>query len=98
MPRRLELLLRRLTKSSLRLWPAAAFVLVLSVQALSQTTTDVLPPPCTDTDYQNCPKLQAGHDSPTKLDGPLSYSFASNADLLATLGSQAAVDDFKTRA
>ena len=68
------------------------------MQALSQTTTDVLPPPCTDTDYQNCPKLQAGHDSPTKLDGPLSYSFASNADLLATLGSQAAVDDFKTRA
>jgi hypothetical protein len=42
--------------------------------------------------------LQSGHSSPTKLDGPLAYSFPSNATLLATLGSQQAVDDFRSRA
>lgn len=46
--------------------------------------------------YDSCPSLQ--YSSPTKLSGPLVYSFASNQELLAVLGSQAAVDDFRSRA
>lgn len=46
--------------------------------------------------YDNCPSLQ--YSSPTKLSGPLIYSFDFDQNLLAVLGSQQAVDDFKTRA
>lgn len=45
--------------------------------------------------YANCTALQGSVN--TKLNGPIVYSF-DNATLLAQLGSQAAVDDFKNRA
>ncbi|HKS29182.1 MAG TPA: hypothetical protein VJS44_15245 [Pyrinomonadaceae bacterium] len=46
--------------------------------------------------YDNCPSLQ--YSSPTKLAGPLIYSFDFDQNLLNVLGSQQAVDDFKDRA
>jgi hypothetical protein len=45
--------------------------------------------------YAGCTALQGSVS--TKLNGPIVYSF-DNATLLAQLGSQAAVDDFKNRA
>ncbi|MFN2455374.1 MAG: hypothetical protein ABR577_14255 [Pyrinomonadaceae bacterium] len=89
-----------LGKSNSLLWITAVFVLLLGTQFLiqGQTVTDVLPPPCNDSSYENCPKLAAGHDCPYKLGGPLVYSFASDDALRSVLGSQQAVDDFKSRA
>jgi hypothetical protein len=98
MPRRLDLLLRFGGISPVQILLVVAFMLFLSASAPAQTWGDTLPPPCDDSNYGNCPKLQDGHSSPTKLDGAISYSFASDASLLASLGSQQAVDDFKSRA
>lgn len=98
MPRPSGLLLRFAGASPAHILVAVAFMLLLSVSASAQTWGDTLPPPCDDANYANCPKLQDGHSSPTKLDGPITYSFASDASLLASLGSQQAVDDFKSRA
>ncbi|HKC62289.1 MAG TPA: hypothetical protein VKB86_01565 [Pyrinomonadaceae bacterium] len=90
-------LLHRFSKSSSRFWTAALFVVLLSIQVLAQTTTDVLPPPCDDSNYQNCAALQ-GTD-PLKLNSPIIYSFPSDATLLAVFNNnQEAVDDFKSRA
>lgn len=99
MPHRSELSFRHVPKASQLLITFFSFLL-LGAPLLAQgpPVTDVLPPPCNDSSYGNCPMLQSGHASPTKLDGPLVYSFASDTTLLAMLGSQQAVDDFKRRA
>lgn len=55
------------------------------------------PPPCNDSNYQNCTALQGTTDR--ELNGPISYSFPSNATLLAIFNNdQQAVDDFRSRA
>lgn len=86
----------RLVEPSLKFYALIISVLLLSTQAIAQTTTDTLPAPCNDSDYQNCAALQSTAD--TKVYGGIIYSLASDADLLAALGSQQAVDDFKSRA
>jgi hypothetical protein len=78
----------RLVEPSIKFYALIVLLLLLSVQAIAQTTTDTLPPPCNDSNYQNCVDLQA--TAPTKIYGGIVYSFAGDADLLAALGSQQA--------
>src|ERR1043165_7250287 len=97
MPHRSESSFRYVPKANqLLITFFSVFLLGAPLLAQSPPPTDVLPPPCQDSGYQNCANLQGS--SPHKLDGPLVYSFASDATLLASLGSQQAVDDFKARA
>ena len=97
MPRKIKPLPYRFSESASRLSVLLLFVLILSAQAFAQSTTDTLPPPCNDSNYQNCTALQG--TSSTGLTGQVTYSFASDADLLAMFNNnQQAVDDFKSRA